>query len=103
MQEGNSSTPLGSTGSARSPVATADGRPYRADGDAADELALWLPESPRDGDAVYCQGVRIGTFHGDYSKPGEWYVETLPTEELPPGLAERLQGQAKNAAADKQD
>jgi hypothetical protein len=67
------------------------------------ELALQAIGSPKDGDAVYCHGVRVGTFHGNYSKPGEWYIDVLPSKEQPPELAERLQGQAKTAATDKQD
>jgi hypothetical protein len=67
---------------------TADGRPFVRDrNEPDDEAAEWMPDPPRDGDPVYCCGKQIGTFHGDYSRPDEWYIETVPSAEMPPKLA----------------
>ena len=70
------------------PVATEDGRPYAPDPDEPDaELAFWQPSPARDGDAVYCCGVRVGTFHGEDGKAGGWWIDTVPTRDMPPNLA----------------
>jgi hypothetical protein len=73
---------------AGTPVASEDGRPFAPDG-AADPV-LWWPSPPKDGDPVYCEGARVGTFRGRRGEPGGWYVETVPTNDLPPGLAARV-------------
>ena len=73
-----------------SPITTEDGRPFVRQGEGNEHSALWLPDPPRDGDPVYCAGVRVGTFHGQYREPGGWYVETVSTGEMPPELAARL-------------
>ena len=74
---------------------TDDGRPFvRERGEPDDELALWMPEPPRHGDPVYCCGVRVGTVYGDLTRPGEGGVETVPTREMPPKLAEHARERA---------
>jgi hypothetical protein len=79
---------------------TDDGRPVvREQGELDDELALWMPEPPRDGDPVYCCGVRVGTVHGDLTRPGEGCVETVPTRELPPKLAAHTRAKAAQGGA----
>jgi hypothetical protein len=70
------------------PERTADGRPYfREVGDADDPLALWLPSPPRHGDAVYCQGVQVGTVRGDLTTPGGGCIEALPSAQMPARVA----------------
>jgi hypothetical protein len=67
---------------------TSEGRPFVRDPDEPnDELALWMPEPPRDGDPVFCSGVRVGTFRGDCARSGGWYIDTVPTAQMPPALA----------------
>jgi hypothetical protein len=39
---------------------------------------------------VYLLGARIGTFRGDCSRPGKWYVETASMLEMPPEAAAAL-------------
>ena len=48
-----------------------------------------VPETMVDGDPVYEDGFRVGTFHGDRNRPGGWYVELRPTREMPSELAEK--------------
>ncbi len=69
---------------------TGDGRPFVRDDTAADDLAMWAPEPPRDGDPVLCCGVRVGTFHDNgESRPdySDKYLEMVPTKEMPAALA----------------
>jgi len=42
-----------------------------------------------DGDPVYCGGIRIGTFHGK-NLPGGWYIDLVPSRELPAVARVRL-------------
>jgi hypothetical protein len=79
-------------GPAGTPAATADGRPFVPDpGTPPEAPAFWWPDPPREGDPVYCLGALLGKFHGDRSRPGDWYVQTLPAEELPPDVAAWVQ------------
>lgn len=75
---------------AGAPAVSEDGRPFTSDQEPDDEAALWTPDPPRDGDPVYCCGVRVGTFSGDCQKPGGWYIETVPTCEMPSKLAQKV-------------
>jgi hypothetical protein len=72
--------------SSPAPVATPGGRPFIRDDAPRDEIAQWMPQPPLDGDPVYCCGVRVGTFHGIHLL-GEWYIETVPTREMPAEFA----------------
>ena len=64
---------------ATAPIATADGRPFVC---IMQKTQLWFPDPPREGDPVYHNGERVGTFHGDYGEPGEWYIVTDPINDL---------------------
>lgn len=64
-----------------------DGRPLVCLDKVPSEASLWLPNPPREGDPAYCCGQRVGTFHGDGSKPGEWYIDIVPTKDMPPDIA----------------
>jgi hypothetical protein len=75
-------------GDAAGPVVTDVGRPLVRDPvEPDDALALWMPDPPRDGDAVYCCGMRVGTFRGDRAR-GQWHIDLVGTKDLPPKLAE---------------
>jgi hypothetical protein len=52
------------------------------------DLDYWVPSPVKNGDPVYSQGVRIGTFRGDLN--GKWYILTFPLSELPSTVAENL-------------
>jgi hypothetical protein len=67
------------------PVAAEDGRPYVRWG--LGEPAVWLPAPVRDGDLAYCEGFVFGTFGGT-DAPGQGWVETPRTSEMPPRLRE---------------
>ena len=87
--------PVGAAQTDRPPILTLDGRPYVREPDEPDaELALWTPDPPRDGEAVYCGGVRVGTFHGNASRAGGWYVQMVPTRDMPAKLAARVRQRA---------
>lgn len=79
------------------PEATADGRPFVLEGKPDDKLPLWLPEPAREGDPVYCRGVLLGTFHGDRTKPGGWYVRHRRLRELPAELADAIRARRIDA------
>jgi hypothetical protein len=77
---------------------TEDGRPYRPQ-TWAEGVVVWVPDPPKDGDPIYCEGVVAGKFCGDTSRAGErcghsrlagWHFETRRTSELPQKLAEYL-------------
>jgi len=94
---------------AGTPLVTDDGRPFVTEESGKDDLALWLPKPPRAGDAVYCQGVRIGVVQGDTSNAANttaqcgWWIDTLPTRDLPPEMAHWLRENRRSrsfAAAD---
>jgi len=86
----DSLTTLVSTPPAGTPGVTADGRAYDRDREPNDDLALWMPEPPQAGDAVYCCGERVGTFRGDPNVAGGWYIETVPTRQMPARLADEI-------------
>jgi hypothetical protein len=88
LQVGNCPADVGPPRPAGSTVATSDGRPYQASGKGG-EYALWQPVPPRDGDAVYCRGAHVGTWHG-VDEPGEWYVEVFESSKLPADVAEHF-------------
>lgn len=74
---------------ADAPLATDDGRPFRQwskEGTPAD-LALWVPLPCRDGDPVYCCGVRVGVAHGDLDSPPGGYITTVEASAMPAALA----------------
>lgn len=77
---------------ADAPVTTADGRPFIRDPHRkTGDPVFWWPDPPRDGDPVFCMGVRIGTFHGEYLNTstafGHWYIRLAPTADMPAKLA----------------
>lgn len=83
-------------GGPSAPAVTADGRSFaRGDGPPLDgdpDLALWYPQPPQDGDPVYCGGIHVGTFRGEFRTSDHpsgllhqhWYIETFPTKDIPP-------------------
>jgi hypothetical protein len=80
-----------------------DGRPFvRHREGKPPELTLWRPDPPREGDPIYCCGVRVGTFHGTLPDSASWYIVTVPTAEMPPTLAAHVrQEHARNSPARK--
>jgi hypothetical protein len=84
--------PFGPTRPPGTPEVTEDGRPYVADEESkiGGKFAVWKPSPRRDGDGVYCEGSRIGTFRcvgeADPSINNEW-IDTVPTKDMPPALA----------------
>ncbi len=65
------------------PEATEDGRPFvPKHEDKPLESLLWMPKPPREGDLVYCRGVRFGTLHGDDGAPDKWKIVTAPMDNL---------------------
>jgi hypothetical protein len=80
------------------PEKTEDGRSYfviLGEG----EKSIWAPDPPRHDDRVYCRGVDVGHFHGEYVSVPEsgdqlgycgWCLVTKPLRELPASIAERL-------------
>ncbi len=79
------------------PLKTEDGRNYtQRDASVADEIALWWPNPPREGDLIYNQGVRVGTFHGDYEAgEGYGYLSVVSLNDMPPELATHIRSGAK--------
>jgi len=73
---------------AGNPLATDDGRPYITED--TNDWGFFMPDPVRAGDTVFCQGVRIGTVLGDTSVQCGWWIDVLPTGELPAELARRL-------------
>jgi hypothetical protein len=50
-----------------------------------------VPSPPRQDDPVYCLGVVVGHFHGEYTTVpdvGTWCLVIKDARELPPALAE---------------
>jgi hypothetical protein len=73
---------------------TDDGRHFRPIDGELHAFNVMMPEPPRDGDALYCEGQRIGTFKGKRDEPGGWYIETVSTKLMPPALAAHIRGRA---------
>lgn len=44
------------------------------------EVEILVPQPPREGDPLYCEGVAVGTYGGDH-------LRVNPPHALPPALA----------------
>src|ERR1051326_6177602 len=71
------------------PPLTLDGRPYVHDQQLTGKgcLSVWAPSPRREADEVYQAGKFLGTFHGDRSKPGGWYISIPATKKSVPATA----------------
>lgn len=67
---------------------TADGRQFAPFKELDD--GFFAPDPIRDGDPVHYQGEVFGTFGGDITKPGGWYVDVPATKQLGPRSQEYM-------------
>src|SRR6266568_4857939 len=96
MQSGQLLAEVGFARPAGTPVASADGRSFSLFSKNNHEFAFWLPAPPREGDPVYCCGAHVGHYHGR-NEPGECYLETVETRDLPANIAAHFRSNSRAA------